>query len=117
NQLVCDVITKLIITLQEGKPKTLSCSSETANGNGNGINYGALLTGEALKLGLHDATDSKGLKHLSWFGNAGAFTQPCVLGSNPPAPAGCVDLTGNDALGGLTQVAGPGFHRMDFSIF
>jgi len=28
-----------------------------------------------------------------------------------------VSLTGTDALGGLTQVPGPGFHRLDFSIF
>jgi hypothetical protein len=117
NQVVGGWSTQFIVTLQGGQPIRLACSSATANGNGSGINCGALFTGEALKLGLHDVTDSKGLKHLSWFGNAGAFTQPCVLGSNPPAPAGCVDLTGNDALGGLTQVPGPGFHRLDFSIF
>ena len=26
-------------------------------------------------------------------------------------------LTGTDALGGVTQVEGPGFHRLDFSLF
>jgi len=117
NQVVGGWSTQFIVTLQGGQPIKLACSSATANGNGSGIGCGALFTGEPLKLGLHDATDSKGLKHLSWFGNAGAFTQPCVLGSNPPAPAGCLDLTGNDALGGVTQVPGPGFHRLDFSIF
>jgi hypothetical protein len=28
-----------------------------------------------------------------------------------------VPLTGNDALGGVTQVPGPGFHRLDLSLF
>ena len=33
-------------------------------------------------------------------------------------PLGCVPLTGLDALGGAaTQVAGPGFSRLDFSLF
>ena len=43
--------------------------------------------------------------------------QPCVLGSSPPAPSGCTPLTGAAALGGITQVPGPGFHRLDFSLF
>ena len=113
NQVVGGWSTQFIVTLQGGQPINLACSSATANGNGNGINCGALFTGEPLKLGLH--TDSNG--KLNWFGNPSAFTQPCVLGSNPPAPAGCVALTGNDALGGLTQMPGPGFHRLDFSLF
>jgi hypothetical protein len=32
-------------------------------------------------------------------------------------PAGCIPLTGSAALGGVTQVPGPGFHRLDFSVF
>jgi len=70
-----------------------------------------------VKTGLH--TDSQG--KLSWFGNPAAFTQPCVLGPNsvPQAnnPTNCLPLTGFNALGGITQVAGPGFHRLDFSVF
>ena len=85
NQVVGGWSTQFIVTLQGGQPITLACSSATANGNGSGINCGALFTGEPLKLGLH--TDSNG--KLNWFGNPSAFTQPCVLGSNPPAPAGC----------------------------
>jgi hypothetical protein len=96
-------------TLQGGQPISLSCPSGTASNLG----CGDLYTGQPLKLGLH--TDANGL--LSWFGNPGAFNQPCVLGSNPPAPAGCVALTGAAALGGVTQVPGPGFHRLDFSLF
>jgi hypothetical protein len=37
---------------------------------------------------------------------------------NTTKPAGCVPLTGFGALGGgPTQVVGPGFHRLDFSLF
>lgn len=96
--------------LQGGQPISITCPSGTASNLG----CGALFTGQPLKLGLHD--DSSGV--LSWFGNPGAFTQPCVPGSNPPAPAGCVTgLSGSDLLGGVTQVPGPGFHRLDFSFF
>ncbi|MGC1619760.1 MAG: TonB-dependent receptor [Candidatus Acidiferrum sp.] len=96
-------------TFQGGQPISLGCPSGTASSLG----CGALYTGQPLDLGLHN--DANGL--LSWFGNPGAFTQPCILGSNPPAPAGCVALTGAAALGGVTQVPGPGFHRLDFSAF
>jgi len=98
-----------IATLQDGQPITLNCAKTTAASLGCGV----LFTGQPLKLGLHNDANGK----LSWFGNPAAFTQPCVLGSNPPAPTGCVALTGTDALGGVTQVPGPGFHRLDFSIF
>src|SRR5258708_22155203 len=116
NQIVGGWSTQFIVTLQGGQPIRLSCSSATANGNGNGIGCGALFTGQPLKLGIQNVTIN-GKQYVSWFGNPGAFTQPCVLGAVPAAPVGCVALTGNDALGGVTQVPGPGFHRMDFSIF
>jgi hypothetical protein len=99
-------------TFQGGQPISLSCPSSTAAGLG----CGALYTGQPLDLGLHN--DANGL--LSWFGNPAAFTQPCILNANPnapPAPLGCVPLTGAAALGGVTQVPGPGFNRLDFSAF
>ena len=100
-------------TLQDGQPISIGCPSGTASNLG----CGALYTGQALKLGIH--TDANGL--VSWFGNPGAFNQPCVLGAGgvPIAnkPTGCVPLTGAAALGGITQVPGPGFHRLDFSLF
>ncbi|MGC1613825.1 MAG: TonB-dependent receptor [Candidatus Acidiferrum sp.] len=100
-------------TFQGGQPISLSCPTGTTSGTG----CGALFTGQPLKLGLH--TDGNGV--LSWFGNPAAFTQPCVLGANsvPEAgtPAGCVPLTGTAALGGVTQVPGPGFKRADISVF
>jgi hypothetical protein len=97
-------------TLQDGQPISLSCPSGTAASLG----CGALYTGQPLKLGLH--TDASG--NISWFGNPGAFTQPCILGAAAASqPAGCIPLTGAAALGGVTQVPGPGFHRLDFSLF
>jgi Carboxypeptidase regulatory-like domain len=101
-------------TFQGGQPINITCPSGTASG----LNCGALrVAGQPLKLGLH--TDKNGL--LSWYGNPAAFTQPCVLGPGgvPEAniPTGCVPLTGNAALGAVTQVPGPGFNRVDFSIF
>jgi Carboxypeptidase regulatory-like domain/TonB dependent receptor len=100
-------------TLQGGQPISLSCPTGTASNLG----CGALFTGKPLQLGLHNDTNG----NLSWFGNPAAFTQPCVLGAGgvPKAgtPAGCVALTGPGALGGITQVPGPGFHRLDFSAF
>src|SRR5580704_9061605 len=100
-------------TLQGGQPISLGCPSGTASN----LSCGGLFTGQPLDLGLH--TDKNGL--LSYFGNPAAFVQPCVLGAGgvPEAgtPAGCTALTGPQALGGITQVPGPGFHRLDFSVF
>lgn len=86
-------------TFQGGQPISIGCPSGTASGLG----CGALYTGQPLKLGLHN--DAHGL--LSWYGNPGAFTQPaaCTVGDSPAC------------LGGVTQVPGPGFKRLDFSIF
>src|SRR5882724_11474036 len=90
-----------ITTLQGGQPIKLKCVTSSVQTLG----CGALFTGQPLKLGLF--TDGNG--KLSWFGNPGAFTDP------PP----CTTVNGCDfsALGGITQVPGPGFHRLDFSIF
>jgi len=100
-------------TLQGGQPIGLSCPNGTAAGLGCDD---LRVAGQPLDLGLH--TDANG--KLNWFGNPKAFAQPCVLGPGgvPTAsPTGCVPLTGAAALGALTQVPGPGFHRLDFSVF
>jgi hypothetical protein len=101
-------------TFQGGQPINLSCPTLTTAGTACGALF---VKGQSPKLGFH--TDSNG--KLSWFGNQAAFTQPCVLGiGGTPIlnqPTGCVPLTGLGALGGVTQVEGPGFHRLDFSIF
>ncbi len=113
NQLVGGWSVQWSTTLQGGQPIALGCPSGTASNLG----CGDLYTGQPLDLGLH--TDANGL--LSYFGNPAAFTQPCVLGAGgvpiPSKPAGCVPLTGAAALGGVTRVEGPGFHRLDLSFF
>jgi hypothetical protein len=114
NQVIGGWSVNWILTLQDGQPITIPCPTQTASG----VACGALFVpGQALKLGLH--TDGNG--QLSWFGNPAAFTQPCVLDNSgtpiPNSPAGCVPAAGIAALGGISQVPGPGYHRMDFSIF
>ncbi len=103
-----------IATLQGGQPITLGCPSGTTSGTNC---YDLLVSGQSPKLGVH--TDSNG--RLSWIGNPAAFAQPCILGAGgvPTAsPTGCVPLTGLKALGGpAAQIPGPGFHRLDFSVF
>jgi hypothetical protein len=101
--------------LQGGQPITLSCPSNTTSGTGC---YDLVVNGQSPQRGLH--TDSNG--KLSFFGNPKAFNQPCVLGAggvpDPSKVAGCVPLTGLAALGGPpAQIAGPTFHRFDFSTF
>jgi hypothetical protein len=115
NQIIGGWAVNWLLTLQDGQPITLNCPTQTASSVACGD---LLVSGQPLKLGLH--TDSNG--KLSWFSNGlAALTQPCVLGpGNVPQlnnPVGCRPLTGIDALGGLTQVPGPGFHRLDFSLF
>jgi hypothetical protein len=96
-----------IATLQGGQPITLSCPSGPAAGVGC---YDLLVSGQSPKLGLH--TDING--RLSWIGNPAAFNQPPACTS----VAGVLTNCGLSALGGPpAQIPGPGFHRMDFSIF
>jgi len=119
NQVIGGWSLNWLTTLQDGQPIQISCPTPTAAG----LACGALFVkGQSPKLGLY--TDANG--KLNWYGNRGAFTQPCVLGpGGVPGPAtplytggpDCVPLSGAAALGGITEVPGPGFHRLDFSIF
>ena len=115
NQLVGGWSVNWSTTLEGGQPISIGCIAGTVSA---GLGCGAIrVTGQPLDLGLH--TDANG--HISWFGNPKAFTQPCQIGENGQPitgqPAGCVPLTGLAELGGITQVPGPGFHRLDMSIF
>jgi hypothetical protein len=100
-------------TFQGGQPITVACSASTTAGTG----CDALL--------VPGQNPASGPHNVNQFLNPRAFNQPCVLGgpANAPKPIidqpqGCVPLTGLDALGGTpTQVAGPGFGRLDFSLF
>jgi hypothetical protein len=104
-----------ITTLQGGQPLNFGCHDGTAAGLG----CNDIKTGNA-QLGLKE--DSAGALH--WIGNPLAFTQPCQLGVSPASPAAssttspCLSLTGKDALGSEPgQIVGPGFHRLDFSLY
>jgi hypothetical protein len=111
-------------TFQGGQPIQIGCPAQTASW----VGCGALrVPGQPLKLGLFTKPNGQ----LSYYGNPLAFTQPCVLGSggvpetgNPggfyagtDVPFVCVPLTGVAALGGVTEVPGPRFDRVDFSVF
>jgi hypothetical protein len=101
-------------TFQGGQPIQIGCPAQTASW----VGCGALrVPGQPLKLGLFTKPNGQ----LSWYGNPAAFTQPCVIGPGgvPEAgnPTGCVPLTGAAALGGVTEVPGPPFKRVDFSVF
>ncbi|OLE15835.1 MAG: hypothetical protein DMG76_32345 [Acidobacteria bacterium] len=98
-----------ITTLQGGQPITLGCPNGTTTGTGC---YDLLVPGQPLDLGLHTDLNGK----LSWFGNSKAFTQPpkCTQAAIGAPLVNC----GISALGGgPAQVPGPGFHRLDFSVF
>jgi hypothetical protein len=115
-----------IATLEGGQPITINCPTGTTSGTGC---FALNVPGQSQKLGLH-IDDAHG--KLSWFGNPGAFTQPCKLGADidpvtkvvtnlapiPDSPAGCVALDGAGALGGgPATTTAPGFRRLDFSLF
>jgi hypothetical protein len=99
-------------TIQGGQPITVGCSTETTAGTGC----------NALFVPGKSPTSPN---NVMQFLNPAAFTQPCVLGGpiNAPTPIrdqplGCIPVTGLDALGAAPpQVAGPGFSRLDFSVF
>ena len=109
-----------IITVQGGQPITLNCPSGPAAGVGC---YDIRIKGVDPKLGIYTKVDSGGKGHVAWIGNPNAFTQPCNLDSTGQpttvgSPAGCVPLTGLAVLGGsAAQIPGPGFRRVDLSIF
>lgn len=110
-----------ILTLQGGQPINFGCPTGTTSGLGcNDI----LIPGQSKGLSLK--IDNRGGYHVPFWGNAAALGQPCQLGGTdltaltpiPDSPAGCVPLTGAAALGTTPgQIPGPGFHRLDFSLF
>jgi Carboxypeptidase regulatory-like domain/TonB dependent receptor len=97
-------------TLQGGQPFQLGCPSTTAAGT-QCLSF--VLAGSHPRTSLQKTPDGN-LKML----NAAAFAQPCEVGSTT-TPANCVPLPGVLALGGgtPTQIEGPGYHRLDFSLF
>jgi len=97
-------------TLQGGQPFQLNCPSGTAAGS-NCDSF--VLPGQNPYTSLHRTADGNvGML------NPAAFAQPCEFGS-PGTPANCVNIPGVGVLGGAepSQLEGPGFHRLDLSLF
>jgi carboxypeptidase family protein/TonB-dependent receptor-like protein len=89
--------TNWILTLQDGQPFTVGCVSSTTSGFG----CNALLTGQPLYAGPH---------------NVDQWLNPAAFASPPVATA--IGQSDRSPLGGApTQFVGPGFHRLDFSLF
>jgi len=97
-------------TLQGGQPFQLACPSGTAAGT-QCLTF--VRAGSRPRTSLHKTPDG----NLGML-NAAAFAQPCEVGSTS-TPTNCIPLPGILALGGAqpTQIEGPGYHRLDFSIF
>jgi hypothetical protein len=110
-----------ITTLQGGQPINMGCPSGTTAGtNCNDIR----VPGQSQQLGIKNKAiaANDGALRPFWFNNPAAFNQPCQLGAEGPiqnSPPGCVPLQGSQALGssGGGQTFGPGFHRLDYSMF
>lgn len=105
-----------IATLQDGQPITLRCVAPSLAGdNGSGVNCGALFSGKPLKVGLHNNSFGR----PSWFGYDPSTDDANHTNSPFVDPVACtaVGSCTADSLGGINQVPGPGFHRLDFSIF
>jgi hypothetical protein len=110
NQIIGGWTANWISTLQDGFPFNVGCPVATT------ADFGCtamLVPGQKIYAGPHNVNQ--------WL-NPAAFTQPCQLGSSyrpiPGSPAGCALMTGFGILGGAdTQAHGPGFHRLDFSLF
>jgi hypothetical protein len=112
-----------IATLQGGQPQQFACPTGTSTGS----NCTAfVLPGINPHVSRHVDPKNGAVVLL----NPAAFAQPCQLeasGIDPTAgyvptntPTGCVPLTtAFGALGGAqpSQFAGPGYHKLDFSLF
>jgi hypothetical protein len=100
NYLVGGWSANYIVTLQGGQPITLGCPTATTAGtNCNDVR----VAGQSPKLGIEHRNG-----HVYWFNNPGAFAQPAVC------TADCTPASLGDGQG---TTSGPGFHRLDFSLF
>jgi hypothetical protein len=104
--------TNWILVLQGGQPLGFACHTATASGLGcNDI----LVPGQNPQLGIK-IKSAGGVHDPFWIGNPAAFTQACPLGA--AATPNCVSASGAALLGSKRdQIPGPGFHRLDFSVF
>jgi len=90
--------TNWILTLQDGQPFTVHCVNQTTSGFGcNAL----LVPGQDVYAGPH---------------NVDQWLNPAAFASPPVATA--IGQSDRSVLGGApTQFDGPGFHRLDFSLF
>jgi hypothetical protein len=98
NAVVGGWMTNWILTLEDGFPITIPCTITTAAGS----RCDAFTVPGQNPIG--------GLHNVNQWMNPAAFTNPPVataIGQSSLAPLG----------GSLTPIAGPGFHRLDFSLF
>ncbi|MHB8654612.1 MAG: TonB-dependent receptor domain-containing protein [Terriglobia bacterium] len=97
------------LVLQDGQPFTVGCIRGTTSGLGCNA---MLVPGQNVIGGPHNVNQ--------WM-NPAAFTQPCQLSASGPtlnSPPNCIPETGVGVLGGaFTQLVGPGFHRLEWSLF
>ena len=114
-----------IYTLQGGQPITLGCPTGTTSGTNC---YDIKVPGQDQKLGIKISTAAGSAGKPYWFGNPGAFTQPCKLvytdksnttvAPDPASVAGCLPRTGAGALGETSSTTtGPGYNQLDLSAF
>ena len=110
-----------IAPLQGGQPLNFGCPTGTTQGTGcNDV----LVSGQSPHLGIKTKVIDGGPRPF-WINNAAAFSQPCklsdvtgVIAPDPSSIAGCIPLDSAAALGSKPgQTVGPGFHRLDFSVF
>ena len=123
NEVLGGWATNWIVTAQGGQPVNFGCPSGTVSGPGcNDV----LVSGQSPKLGIKShipAGDT--VPRPFWINNKAAFSQPCqlsdktgVIAPDPTSISGCIPLNGAAALGSKPgQIDGPGFHRLDFSLF
>jgi hypothetical protein len=99
-------------TMQGGQPFKLDCPTATTSGTNC---YSFVLPGQNPRLSSFKFDPQN---HNPIMLNAAAFAQPCALGQ-PGNPSGCINLPGVGVLGGdePTQIEGPGFDRLDLSLF
>jgi hypothetical protein len=97
-------------TIQGGQPFKIDCPSATAAGANC---YSFLVPGHSPRTSFQKTSDGN-VRML----DPAAFAQPCEVGA-VGTPNFCVPEPGVLALGGgePTQIEGPGYHRLDLSLF
>jgi len=101
-----------VLNMQGGQPFKIDCPSGTAQ---NASCYSFVLPGQNPRTSIHINADGNPAML-----NAAAFAQPCQFGVATPTPSNCIpQTTAAGYLGGTgpSQIAGPGFNRLDLSLF